>query len=450
MLESPENSFKGHLSLQEDSKENISFTANRSRNEKEKELGDRFIPLRENDDLWNRAILTNSASSKKDQQVKRLLLTGMMNDSENRRVLRFNSKHRKKKDLYSEGITEIGLRRAAGKRSVRNRRTLPKRAEKVLDAPGLINDYYLNLIDWGLNNLLAVCLGDGAFVWNPVTQEGNQFFESDNTLMFPTSIAWAPKDNNMIAIGFSDSKVHIRDFGKNMLVREIDDHWARVSAVNWNPANTNLFTTSSKDCEIINYDLRVQRTLQVCRGHTQEVCGLKWSPDGSLLASGGNDNTLMIWDPRNDARPLFQFREHKAAVKALAWCPWQKNLIVSGGGSSDKTIKFWRVDEGKLLTSHHISSQVCGLLWNPRDKELLSAHGYSQFQLSLWKNPSMHKVGDLFGHKDRVLHLALSPDHSTIVSAGADETLRFWKIFDVSKDSDLSSHKSMLTPLNIR
>lgn len=48
----------------------------------------------------------------------------------------------------------------------------------------------------------------------------------------------------------------------------------------------------------------------------------------------------------------------------------------------------------------------------------------------------MQKVGDLFGHKDRVLHLALSPDHSTIVSAGADETLRFWKIFDVSKDSE--------------
>jgi cell division cycle protein 20 (cofactor of APC complex) len=62
----------------------------------------------------------------------------------------------------------------------------------------------------------------------------------------------------------------------------------------------------------------------------------------------------------------------------------------------------------------------------------------------------MQKVGDLFGHKDRVLHLALSPDHSTIVSAGADETLRFWKIFDVSKDSEQYYHKSMLTPLNIR
>lgn len=449
MIETFDNAFGGPLSLQEASKENQSFTANwENEKKKERQMGDRFIPLREND-YWNRKVLTNSAGNKKNEHVKRLLLNPD-NEKSNGRILRFNPCHRKKKDIYDEGITEIGLRRAAGKRSVRSKRTLPKRAEKVLDAPGLINDYYLNLIDWGINNLLAVCLGEGAFVWNPVTQEGSQFFSSTNSLMFPTSISWAPKADNMIAIGFSNSHVHIRDFSRNVLVREIDDHWARVSAVTWNPYHTNIFTTSSKDCEIINYDMRVQRSTQVCKGHTQEVCGLKWSPDGSLLASGGNDNALLIWDPRKDGKPLHEFREHKAAVKALAWCPWQKNVIVSGGGSSDKTIKFWRVDEGKLKASHNISSQVCGLLWNPRDKELLSAHGYSQFQLSLWKYPNMQKVGDLFGHKDRVLHLALSPDHSTIVSAGADETLRFWKIFDVSKDSENSSHKSLLTPLNIR
>ena len=38
-------------------------------------------------------------------------------------------------------------------------------------------------------------------------------------------------------------------------------------------------------------------------------------------------------------------------------------------------------------------------------------------------------MADLRGHSSRVLHLAMSPDGTTVASAAADETLRFWKVF---------------------
>jgi cell division cycle protein 20 (cofactor of APC complex) len=41
----------------------------------------------------------------------------------------------------------------------------------------------------------------------------------------------------------------------------------------------------------------------------------------------------------------------------------------------------------------------------------------------------MTKVTELTGHTSRVLHTALSADGTTVVSAAADETLRFWKVF---------------------
>ena len=48
--------------------------------------------------------------------------------------------------------------------------------------------------------------------------------------------------------------------------------------------------------------------------------------------------------------------------------------------------------------------------------------------------PAMTRVAELMGHTERVLGLCLSPDTSTLVSAGADETLRFVKM-DVCYDA---------------
>ncbi len=117
--------------------------------------------------------------------------------------------------------------------------------------------------------------------------------------------------------------------------------------MSWNAAGGYL-TSGSKDCKIISHDLRQPNSnVVVYQGHTQEVCGLKWNPEGTQLASGANDNNVFVWDPRLEICK-YQFSEHKAAVKALSWCPWQRSLLVSGGGTSDQTMKFWHTDTGLL------------------------------------------------------------------------------------------------------
>ena len=95
-----------------------------------------------------------------------------------------------------------------------------------------------------------------------------------------------------------------------------------------------------------------------------------------------------MWcSPPMPSRALLQ-----AAVKALAWCPFMPNLLASGGGTADRTIKFWNTQTGQMMHSVDTKSQVCSLLWSKKSKELLSSHGFSQNQLTLWKYPSMTKV----------------------------------------------------------
>ena len=83
--------------------------------------------------------------------------------------------------------------------------------------------------------------------------------------------------------------------------------------------------------------------------------------------------------------PLHRLDAHQAAVKALAWCPWQKNLLASGGGTADRMIRFWNSSSGTCLNEVDTHSQVCALQWSQHDKELVSSHGYSHNQYALRK-----------------------------------------------------------------
>jgi cell division cycle protein 20 (cofactor of APC complex) len=216
-------------------------------------------------------------------------------------------------------------------------------------------------------------------------------------------------------------------------------HHDRVSSLSWNRA---ILSSGSRDTTIINHDVRIAQNLVAqLTGHSDEVCGLKWSEDGMQLASGGNDNILNVWDEGRTTAPRFRLDHHTSAVKALAWCPWQAGLLASGGGTADRCIKTWNTRTGACLHSVDTGSQVCSLLWSRTHKELISSHGFPHHQLSVWKFPTMTKVGDLHGHSSRVLYTTLSPDGETVASCASDERIRLWKVWPVGTGSGRSSSR---------
>lgn len=214
------------------------------------------------------------------------------------------------------------------------------------------------------------------------------------------------------------------------LLRILEGHEGRVGVVSW---NGNLISSGSKDCAINTWDIRSTEKCVKFTGHQQEVCGLKWSFDGNQLASGGNDNHLMIWN-LHSPKPIMVSNNHVAAVKALAWSPHQYNLLASGGGTADKTIRFWNTSTCSQLSAIDTGSQVCNLVFSKTAKEIVSTHGFSLNQIICWKLPSMTKITTLTGHSYRVLYLGLSHDGQSIVTGAGDQSLRFWNVFPPNRD----------------
>lgn len=58
---------------------------------------------------------------------------------------------------------------SAAQPAVPTKRRIPAIPDRVLDAPGFKDDYYLNLVSWSSSNKVAIGLGELAYVWNADT-----------------------------------------------------------------------------------------------------------------------------------------------------------------------------------------------------------------------------------------------------------------------------------------
>jgi len=323
-------------------------------------------------------------------------------------------------------------------------RRIPKAPFKILDAPALQDDFYLNVLDWSTQDVLAVGLLNSVYLWSASTLKVTRLceFNGNNPV---TSLAWSA-DGLQLAVGTNVGSMHLFDVQRTKETARFLDHSGRIGSLAW---NDQLLATASRDRTIGLRDLRSTDATASLEAHKQEVCGLKWSLDGRQLASGGNDNQVLLWELHSSS-PLARFRQHRAAVKALAWAPHQHGVLLSGGGTADRTIRFWNTLTLEPLHCIETSSQVCSLLFSRNTNEFVSSHGYSLNQIALWHYPSRQPLATLTGHACRVLYLALSPDGQTIVTGAGDETLRFWSLFPGQQTTETEECRLTPSALDLR
>lgn len=337
------------------------------------------------------------------------------------------------------------------------RRRIAHTPEKTLDTPDMRDDFYSHLLCWSSQNVIAIALGATVHTWNGNTGDVVEVCDltelaervGGGVMSHVKTMTW-DASGSLLQIGTNTGHVQIWDLEAGTRVRTF-----RPSQDGQDAADNVSLTTSSwaEDGTLAvgywsglmrEHDLRQRDSIirDIHGAHAQSICGMSYRADSALLATGGNDNVVKVWDRRTNTAKM-QKERHRAAVRALSWSPMNSSLLATGGGTLDKSIHFWNVTQGTRLQSIQTDAQVTALHWSLRYKEIASCHGTSAASevsatpsyLNLWSYPSLDKLDSLAAHESRTLHSCLSPDGQVLATCGTDESLKFWRLFEILDDA---------------
>ncbi|KAF3187927.1 hypothetical protein TWF106_002177 [Orbilia oligospora] len=311
---------------------------------------------------------------------------------------------------------------------------LKKRRDEMRKVVSTPDDFYCTLLAYSpVSKVLAVALGSDIYGWTE--RGGAKPFKPWATTQI-TAIAFSstPGKLDILAVGRVDGVISLWGLGESVPRAEAQ-HQAAVACVSFKPFESKRRGLGNRKewtrCEdlllgdesgniyfyAIEWDpelgsvacgMTLVRRMKV---HTQQICGIAWSTDASQVATGGNDNQCILFDvetPKDedsDSRDADEpNREliirhkwsHQAAVKAIAFCPWQKSLIATGGGSNDRGIHFYHTFTGSSIATINVSAQVTSLVWSNQRKEIAATFGYANpehpIRIAVFTWPDCHKV----------------------------------------------------------
>ncbi|XP_059650375.1 cell division cycle 20.2, cofactor of APC complex-like [Cornus florida] len=116
----------------------------------------------------------------------------------------------------------------------KSRRYIPQSPERILVASELLDEFYLNLLDWSSSNIVAIAFGNSVYLWNAANGATSALVVIDEEIGHVTSVRWAP-DGVHLAVGLSNSHIQLLDPSSCRMLRTLQDgHSSRVGSLDWN------------------------------------------------------------------------------------------------------------------------------------------------------------------------------------------------------------------------
>lgn len=319
-------------------------------------------------------------------------------------------------------------------------KAIPKEAERVLDAPNFSNDFYLSLLDASTqgDEQVAIALGQSLYTYVPSSSHIEKQRDACAGSQY-TMVRWLNRPGSLL-VGENLGGIH------QINVESKVSEWNRQFAVESmypicaEPVGMHSMVVGFKSGAVFQLDSREPKREKLIGTamRNSSVCALRLHANDTYLASGSNDNLVRLWDVRRPRQEVLRIEDHLAAVKGLAWSPVSSDLLFSGGGTADRTIKVTSLKAQKVIASESSANcQITGIHFSKDGTRLATCHGYSRNSVIIWQyNGKFKQIAELTGHKGRILGSSMLQDRTTLLTASEDETLRFWNVFSKVKDEE--------------
>lgn len=271
-------------------------------------------------------------------------------------------------------------------------------------------------------------------------------------------------DGKKLAIGDELGFMHLWDLETGRHLTSAHAHSGNIFKTAFSP-DGKLLASVSADQTVRMWDAETLSEFGVLRGHTSEVWDVAFSPDGHTLITGGKDGTMRLWSVK---RPV----AHDILTRDVNFWNWP--VFSADGqwlavGERKAGVTLWRVSDGTLAgtiadaerpLAFGTNAQTLMTLghndqlqfWNlpltngPPMREIplgtteirayvflpdrgLLVTGDRQGEICLWDVRSGVGLGRWKAHPDRIVSIAVSPDHTLLATASeSDDDAKLWDL----------------------
>ncbi|HTQ84173.1 MAG TPA: c-type cytochrome [Pseudolabrys sp.] len=219
------------------------------------------------------------------------------------------------------------------------------------------------------------------------------------------ALAISPDGEQAISGSFDTSAIRW-SLKRNVAEQMMRFHDSAVNAVLW--LEDGRLVTAGADAHIAIWTPGQPQPDRIFDGHAAPVAGLAMSPDGKLLASASWDHTVRLW-PLDGAPPRV-FEGNAMNVNGVAFSPDGSELVSAG---YDATLRIWKLASGEVGI-RNLPTPLNGVAIAP-DGEIVTAGADGKIY---FLSPQGETLGDVQASPTPVIAVALSHDGKLVAAAG--------------------------------